>query len=123
MDQYLPFFASVQPVLNRVDNGNVQFTQAVEAVQGKKLEDILTEIQSLSIHGSVADGLEIPVAVQAQGIVPDYIKAKCTHEGVRFFTVVKVGPEHQDSTGFDTGLREVDCTEKAVRILNTLLKD
>jgi hypothetical protein len=121
MDCYLPFFASVQGTINRVDAGNAKFSEAVEALRSFKLEDILKKIQGLCIHGCDAS-LEIPKANLHDVANPLYVKAIATHEGIKFLDVLKVDAERQDRDGYATGIETTDVTEQSLAILSTLLK-
>jgi hypothetical protein len=121
MDAYLPFFAAVQGTINRVDAGNAKFSEAVEALRQYKLEDILKKIQGLCIHGCDAS-LEIPKANLHDVANPLYVKATATHEGIKFWDILKVDAERQDRDGYTNGIETTDVTEQSLAILSTLLK-
>lgn len=121
MDQYFPFFAPVQAVLNRVDNGNRKLAASVEALAGKDSESYIKETIKGSILGS-SISLEIPVPVATLTTIPPYLQVNLTNEGIKFFRITSKGEQRQDFDGLDDGVVTEDVTDKCLRILAALMK-
>lgn len=121
MDRYFPFFASVQPELDKQDKGNIKLGAAIKRYAGKSSDAIVAELVQHSIEGSNC-GTELSGSNKA---VPDYFRAVVTHEGLKFFVQRKTHEAmHSSSTDvFDNGVTNIDITDKVMLIMQTLFKE